>query len=59
MPVVDITEARRVADGLWLRVKLYHHDPCTATGSNSAEIGWIPAWAADGELTAWFWSRGC
>lgn len=57
---IDIIKTTRIADSLWLYIRLHRKDPCAGTSKNTYQAsGWIPAWNTDGELTTWFWSRGC
>jgi hypothetical protein len=57
--VVDVRETRQTDRGLWLKVALYEHNPCEGGQSDIAEEGWIPAYSSNGQLAAWYYSRGC
>lgn len=55
-----VVDSTRVADSLWLKVKIYREDPCQGGSSEKfTHGGWIPAWNAEGKRTVWFYSRGC
>lgn len=54
-----VTGASRVADSLWWRVEVLAEDPCDGGQGATIGAGYVPAWDAGGELTAWFYSRGC
>jgi hypothetical protein len=54
-----ITGSEVVGDSLWLQVEVLDGDPCEGGAPNVVHAGWIPAYTPDGELTAWFHSRGC
>lgn len=56
---VNILEARSIGDGLWLHVETLEHSPCNGGTPNVVDRGWIPAYAASGELVAGYYSRGC
>ena len=56
---VNILEARSIGDGLWLHVETLNPPPCTAGTPKVVDRGWIPAYAASGELVAGYYSRGC
>ncbi|MEN3974702.1 hypothetical protein [Emcibacter sp. SYSU 3D8] len=57
--IVDVQETRRVGDGLWLRVQTFDQSPCEGGTPKVVDTGWVPAYSANGKLTAWFYSRGC
>lgn len=48
-----------VGDSLWLQVEVLDRDGCQGTPPNVIHGGWVPAYTPDGELVAWFYSRGC
>lgn len=56
---VRILASEKVGDSLWLQIELLHGDPCGATPPKVVHAGWIPAYTPTGQLTAWFYSRGC
>lgn len=56
---VEIERAEKIADSLWFYVKILKSNPCEGEAKKVAASGWIPAWNAEGQLTSWFWSRGC
>lgn len=58
----DITVAdTTVVDGeLWLLVIVYAEGRCTADEPAAVlDAGWTPAHSKTGDVTAWFYSRGC
>ena len=60
-PHVRVVELRQVDDDLWVRVEVLSHsvcDPAVAEPVVTAR-GWLPAHTASGELTIWFFARGC
>ena len=60
-PPIRVVETTRVAGSLWLNVQVYGANLCSAAEGETRPIagGWIPAWNADGEVTSWYWARGC
>ncbi|HXV64986.1 MAG TPA: hypothetical protein VEK15_30100 [Vicinamibacteria bacterium] len=59
-PNVRVLGFRRVGEELWVDVEVMSHSFCE--GAEEPKVtasGWIPAHAASGELTIWFYSRGC
>ncbi len=56
---VDITSSKEIANSLWFKVHIYKENPCSNGNRDFTWSGWIPAWNAKGELSIWFWSRGC
>jgi hypothetical protein len=57
---VRVVESRRVGDQLWVHVEVWSHSVCESLEEPSVtEAGWLPAHAASGEPTVWFFSRGC
>ncbi len=49
----------QIGDTLWLQVEVLERSPCADGTSRVVITGWVPAYTPDGELTAWFYSRGC
>jgi hypothetical protein len=60
-PPIEVLGAERVAESLWLRIRVLAHDPCGEPKGEGdrAQEGFVPAWNASGDLTSWFHSRGC
>lgn len=56
---VNILEVRSIGDGLWLHVETLDSSPCSGSTPQVVDRGWIPAYAASGELVAGYYSRGC
>lgn len=56
---VEIFESTEVGDTVWFRVRVLAKDPCSNTQYGNELSGWIPAYGANGQPNAWFWSRGC
>lgn len=57
---VRVREVRRTASGFWIHVAVLEASPCESSGDpRVASEGWVPAHAVSGELTVWFYSRGC
>ncbi len=56
---IEIHKTNNIADSLWLYVSVLKNNPCEGEPRVVAASGWIPAWNAAGELTTWYWSRGC
>ncbi len=51
--------ANRVADSLWWHVEVLSSSPCEGGDGATIGAGYVPAWNVDGELTAWYYARGC
>jgi hypothetical protein len=56
---VDILESTEVGGTIWFRVKVLASDPCSNLQYGNELVGWIPAYGANGQPNAWFYSRGC
>lgn len=56
---IEVIETQQVGDSLWLRIQVFRSEPCSGPAPQKGETGWVPAWNAEGELTSWYWSRGC
>jgi hypothetical protein len=58
---VEILEHTEIGGTTWFRVNILAKDPCSSTvfDAGTALAGWIPAYGANGEPNAWFYSRGC
>jgi hypothetical protein len=55
-----VLETTLVGGTLWLRVEVYAESPCESGGDPRVDgVGWIPSSGANGDPTAWFYSRGC
>ncbi len=58
--MIEVKRTQKIADSLWLYIKVHKGDPCTDGQTDTFQAsGWIPAWNEHGNLTCWFWSRGC
>ena len=56
-PPTRLLQTRITGGRLWLEVELLD-DVCTVDTSRVIGRGWVPAWTG-GEVTMWYWSRGC
>lgn len=57
---VRVTEVRRTPAGIWIHVDVLEASPCDSSAEpRVTSQGWVPAHAVSGELTVWFYSRGC
>ncbi len=62
---VNILQSTEVGGMTWFQVEVLADNPCEGgEGGEGGEGrstlgGWIPAYGADGQPNAWFWSRGC
>lgn len=56
---VEVRESRVVGDLVWFRVALYEEGPCEGGDPGFEAGGWVPGYGADGDPTAWYYSRGC
>lgn len=56
---VRIVDSQSIAGSLWLRVEILDTDECQAKEPKIVSGGWIPAYDAEGQPTAWYYSRGC
>lgn len=56
---VNVLATRVVGDGLWLRIETLDESPCNSAAQAVVDRGWIPAYAATGDLAAGYYSRGC
>lgn len=57
---VEVLEARRIGDVLWVRAGVLNGGPCGAVGKTRifAE-GWLPVYDAAGEVAIWFHVSSC
>jgi hypothetical protein len=57
---VRVVEFRQVDGRLWVHIDVMSHSICeSAVDPSVTARGWLPAHAASGEPTVWFFSRGC
>jgi len=57
---VEVDEVRSVGEELWVAVRVFSHSVCEGREEpRQVASGWLPAHAPSGELTVWFYSRGC
>ncbi len=57
---VRVTEVRRASGDIWIHVDILETSPCDTGGDPPVTSGgWVRAHAVSGELTVWFYSRGC
>jgi hypothetical protein len=56
---INILDTREVGDGVWLHVETLDQSPCNTAAPGVVDRGWIPAYAARGDLVAGYYSRGC
>lgn len=58
---VRVLEVRPVGDEVWLHLAMMSHSVCDAERGppDVVMLGWSLAYAASGEPTVWFASRGC
>ncbi len=54
-----VNAVTKVADSLWLQVDVLRNNGCEDKPVTVIASGWTPAWLANGEPAAWFYSRGC
>lgn len=59
-PDITVADATDVDGEIWLLVIVYDEGRCTAAEPAAVlDAGWTPAHSTKGEVTAWFYSRGC
>jgi hypothetical protein len=59
-PPVRTIDFRRVNGQLWIDVEILSDSICTSSDPPTVtRRGWLPAHAANGQPTIWFYSRGC
>ena len=59
-PDITVADATDVDGELWLLVIVYAEGRCTAEEPAAVlDAGWTPAHNTRGDVTAWFYSRGC
>lgn len=56
---VRVSEVRKVDDGVWLRVETVRGACDGSAPAATVDAGWVPAYGGNGDLVAWFHSRGC
>jgi len=57
---IQITNKKRIDSQLWLHIQVMSSSDCESIAiAKVLSEGWIPAHAPSGELTTWFYSRGC
>jgi len=56
---VEIIEVRTNEQGVWLNVRLLSSNSCDGDLVQIVDSGWVPAYAANAALSAWYWARGC
>lgn len=56
---VEVHESAMLGGSPWLRVTVFRTGPCEGGEPEVLASGWIPAYGASGEPSAWFYSRGC
>lgn len=56
---VNVISTARIGGSLWLEVEVLRSSPCESGDSRALARGWIPAYSGQGELVAWYYSRGC
>jgi hypothetical protein len=57
---VRVTDVRWVRDQLWLQVNVLNESGCESRDEPIIIArGWLPAHSESGELSVWFYSRGC
>jgi hypothetical protein len=57
-PTVRVLGSRQLPGGMWLEVETT--DSCNPDEPAVPKVrGWVPAYAPDGSVTVWFFSRGC
>ncbi len=57
-PVV-IYQVQETASGAWVQLAFHLSHPCESGEGGVSEKVWVPAYNSLGQLTTWFWSRGC
>ena len=64
-PHVEILESvslsEVVGESDWIKIQVFDQPPCERYDEPRQVIleGWIPAYDADGEISVWYYSRGC
>jgi hypothetical protein len=54
-----VLESAEIGGTIWFRVNVFAGSPCSGSDEKVTLSGWLPAYGADGQPNAWFWSRGC
>src|SRR5690606_24156685 len=56
---VEVLESTVVGGVPWFRIEVLAEDPCRGGDGSAALAGWVPAYGDRGDVTVWYYSRGC
>lgn len=57
---IEIASSARIGDDIYFLVVVLSGSICTSDEPGEViAAGWVPAYAENGEVNLWYWSRGC